>query len=153
MKKKFKERRSLTHMEIVVLFIIAYALVTLMLRWWSPVMPEWFVVQRQPMNESTYWSNLLQLPIYVFDVVFVIILICFFGSMTVFTPVVSVMLIWVLIRAFYNLFAHILPIPYCDFDFQKLTAILFSKTALIIYVALVIVSGIIQFITIFASQF
>lgn len=154
MKKFFKERRSLTGMEIVVLFIMAYALMTFIMRLWSPVMPEWFIVQRQPMNESTYWSNLFQLPIYVFDVVFVIIHICFFGSMTVFTPVVGVMTAWIFIRAFYNLFAHWLPIPYCSFDLKKLVDILFlKKTVLIIYAVLVVSTGIIQFITVYVSQF
>jgi len=153
MKKNFKERRSLTGTEIVVLFIMAYALLTFIMRLWSPVMPEWFVIQRQPMNELTYWRNLLQLPIYIFDVVFVVILICFFGCLTVFAPVVSAMIIWVFIRAFYNLFAHILPIPYCDFDLEKLTDILFSKTALIIYTVLVIITGVTQLLTVFISQY
>ena len=152
MKKNF-ERRSLTGMEIFVLIIMAYALLTFIMRLWSPVMPEWFIVQRQPMNQSTYWRNLLQIPIYVFDIIFIIILICFFGAITVLVPVVVAMIFWSFIRAFYNLFAHILPIPYCEFDLEKLTDILFSNTALIIYTVLCIITGFTQFLTVFVSQF
>ena len=139
-------------MEIFILFILAYALLTFLMRLWSPTMPEWFIVQRPKMNESTYWRNLLQVPVYVFDVLFVIILICFFGSITVFTPIVGIMIAWIFIRAFYNLFAHVLPIPYCDFDLEKLSDIFFDKTAMIIYIVLGTITGIIQLITVFISQ-
>lgn len=120
---KRNERREWSEDEFQLLKLIVmcaiYCVITLLIRWFVRDIPQWCVGLRVPMNECSFWINLFQTPMYIINLMLVMVSIALAIAASwaaISLPIMIIFGIWEVLRVIYNVIAEILPIPYWEFS-------------------------------------